>query len=113
MSSSNFTFDDIIQAVRKQLNDDAQRRWTDADILSIYLPRIYQQLRSDSPHFFIGTAWSENYKPSQNDPLPFADEGFNQFVEMLLAAIQEQSSEAVSAGIAAAADARAQRAGRG
>lgn len=113
MSSVNFTFDDVIQATRKMLNDDAQRRWSDADILALFIPREYQQLRADNPHLFIGTSWAENFKPSQTDPIPFADEGFNQFVEMLIAAIQEQSSEAVSAGIASAADARAQRAGRG
>lgn len=111
MSSINFTFDDVVQHVRKRLNDDAQRRWPDADIMTLFLPGQLQQLRSDRPDFFIGTAWAENYKPSQTDPLPFADEGFQTLVDALVAAIQEENYEA-SAGTAAIADNLAQRSRR-
>lgn len=109
--STNFTFDDVIQHVRMKLNDNAQRRWPDSDIMSFFVPAAYQQLRADRPDAFMGFTkfGTENFKPSQADPLPFADEVFTEFVDMVLASIQMQSAEAVNAGTAAQADGMAQR----
>lgn len=116
MPSANFTFDDAIQAVRHQLNDDAQRRWTDSDINTFILPRVYQQLVADRPDLFvglgIGVSTGLNLKPAQMDPIPFDDSGFTAFVEALLAATREKDEEASSARKAAEADARSQRAKR-
>lgn len=111
MASSNFTFDDAIQAARRQLNDDAQRRWTDADILAIYLPRVYAQLAADRPDLFVGTG-GVTFKPAQMDPIPFDDAGYNPFVEALVAAIMETQEESVSMGQAVGADQRSERARR-
>lgn len=112
MSSTNFTYDDAIQATRKQLNDDAQRRWPDVDILNYVLPRVLQQLKTDRPDLFIGLYRTENFKPSQTDPIPFDDAGFNALTEALIAAVNEQDAETTSSGVATFADSRSERARR-
>lgn len=110
MSSTNFTFDDVVLAVREQLNDNASRRITDTDILLYHLPGVYQQLRNDRPDLFIGLFTATiNFKPSASDPLPFGDEGYYALVQALLADVQERAAETAS-GAAGAADARSERA---
>lgn len=113
MSSANFTYDDAIQAARKQLNDDAQRRWSDNDILTLVLPRVLLQLRSDRPDLWHGLYGTENFKPAQLDPLPFDDVGFNALAEALIAAINEQDAENSTSGVATFADSRSERARKG
>lgn len=112
MSSTNFTYDDAIQHARKRMNDDAQRRWSDSDILNLVLPGALQQLRADRPDLFIGLYGTENFKPSQTAAIPFDDAGFSALVDALVAAILSQDDEAVGAGTAANADARSERARR-
>lgn len=112
MPSTNFTFDDVIQAVRQQLNDDAQRRHKDSDILNLHLPRAYQQLYADRPDLFIGLEGTVNFKPAQADPLPFDDAGFTPLMEAVLASVEGKQAEDVNRGSAAAADARSERARR-
>lgn len=111
MSSTNFTFDDVIQAVRQRLQDDAGRRIDDSDILNRYLPGEYQQLWNDRRDLFFGLYGANiNFKPSQQDPLPFDDAGFTALVEAVIAAINESEEEAVSSGVAGMADTKSQRA---
>ena len=112
MSSSNFTYDDAIQAARQQIQDDAQRRWTDNDILTFILPRVLQQLRTDRPDLWIGQYGTEVFKPSQTAAIPFDDSGFNTLVEALIAAVNEEQDESASDGVASLADARSERARR-
>jgi hypothetical protein len=109
MSSANFTYDDVIQAARLQLNDKAQRRWPDADIMTYVLPRALQQLRSDRPDLFIGLFGSEVFKPSQSAPLQCDDAGFDALVEAVLAKVNEGEDEAANSGVSNMADARSQR----
>lgn len=110
--SVNFTFEDAIVAVRKQLNDDAQRRITDQEVLDLVLPRVYQQLYSDRPDLFLGSYGAVNFKPGLQNAIPFDDVGFNAFVEALIAAIMERAEESVSMGQAQGADGRSERARR-
>jgi hypothetical protein len=110
--STNFTIDDAIQATRQQLQDDAQRRYDDVTILTQYVPRVMQQLYSDRPDLFVGSYAVVNFKPGQMDPLVFDDVGFNSFVEGLVAAIESQSDESVSSGVAGMADQKSERARR-
>jgi hypothetical protein len=112
MSSANFTYDDVIQAARQQIQDDAQRRWTDAAILTYILPRVLQQLRADRPDLWIGLYGTEAFKPSQSAAIPFDDAGYNTLVEALVAAINEEQDESASDGVAAFADSRSERARR-
>jgi hypothetical protein len=112
VTSANFTIDDAIQAARKLLNDDAQRRHTDADIMAVIVPRVLQQLYSDRPDAFVGSFGSVNFKPSQADPLPFDDVCFNAFIEGIVAAIDSGEEESIGQGIAGSADNRAQRSRR-
>jgi hypothetical protein len=112
MASSNFTYGDVIDAARKQLNDDAQRRWNDSDIIAYYLPRALQQLRADRPDLWYGNYGAENFKPSAADPLVFDDAGFNTLVEALLSIIHSEDEEASSASSAGFNDAKSERSRR-
>lgn len=112
MSSANFTFDDVIQSVREQLNDDAARRHKDTDILNLHLPLAYQQLYADRPDLFLGLEGTVTFKPSQDAPLPFDDAGFHPLVEAVLASVMGKQKEDTNRGSAAAADARSERARR-
>jgi hypothetical protein len=96
VASTNFVFQDVLDHVREQLNDDAQRRWDDTDILNRYLPAALQQLRADRPDLFIGSYGTENYKPSALDPLPFDDAGFSTLVEALIARIRAAKRKALA-----------------
>lgn len=112
MASTNFTFQDVLDHVREQLNDDAQRRWDDTDILNRYLPAAFQQLRADRPDLFVGLYGTENFKPSAQDPLPFDDLGFTTLVEALVARIQGSEEESAGSGVAGVADSLSERARR-
>lgn len=112
MASSNFTIDDAIQAVREQIEDDLGVRIEDTDILTLHVPKVLQQLRSDRPDLWHGAYGTENFKPGQSDPVPFDDMGFNAFVEALLASVEEKEDEAMADGSAQGADARSERARR-
>lgn len=112
MSSSNFTYDDAIQAARQQIQDDAQRRWSDNDILTYILPRVLQQLRADRPDMWIGLYGTENFKPSQTAAIPFDDAGYNTLVEAIIAAVNEEQDESANDGVAAMADAKSERSRR-
>lgn len=109
MASANFTVDDAIQAVRSRLNDNQQRRFTDDRILSDYVPGVLAQLRADRPELWHGAYGTENPKPAQTDPCPFFDEGFQSFVDALLAAVEAQDEESAKTGLAGFADERAER----
>lgn len=109
MASSNFTWDDAIQAARESLQDAAQRRWGDAEILTFVLPRVLQQLRADRPDLFIGLFGAENFKPSQTDPIDMDDLGFNSLVDAIVAAILKQDEESAGSGSAQAADFTSER----
>lgn len=110
MASANFTYDDAIQAVRERLNDDAQRRTSDEDILNRYLPGVLAQLRADRPDLWYGTYGTETYKPGQMDAIAFDDAGFESLVDALYAAIQAVDEESARTGLAGFADMRSERA---
>lgn len=110
MSSANFTYQDAIDAARELVNDDAQRRWDDADVLSRILPRQLAQLKADRPDAFLGVLATVNLKPSATDACAFDDSCFNPFVEALVAAIEGTDDEAAAG--AQAADGRSERARR-
>ena len=115
MASTVFTIDDAIQAARQSFEDEAQRRIDDVEILTYHVPRALQQLYSDRPSLFVGhaTLGAVNFKVAQMDPLPFDDNGFNDFVEAIIASVESKDEEAVAAGVAGMADAKSQRARKG
>lgn len=110
MASSNFTYQDAVDQARELLDDDAQRRWSDDDINSRYVPRVLQQMRSDRPDCFLDVLTTLNPKPAIDAACAFADELFPAFVEALVAAIHGSQEETAGGGQAAMADARAERA---
>lgn len=109
MSSTYFTYQDAVNAARKQFADDAGYRFDDGEIELVILPAVLQQLREDRPDAFVGRYSTFNPKPSLADPCAFDDAIFNTFVEALVAAVTSVDEESVTGGQSATADARAER----
>lgn len=109
MASANFTYQDAVDQARELLDDDAQRRWSDADINLRYVPRVLQQMRTDRPDAFLDVLTTLNPKPAIDAACAFSDVIFPAFVEALVAAIHGSQEETASGGQAALADSRAER----
>lgn len=110
MPSTNFTYADAIQAVRTRLNDAVARRYNDSVILNDFLPGVLQQLRADRPDLWLGQYGTENFKPSQTDPVVFDDMGYQTFVDALHSAVEAMEEESVQSGVAGMADGKSERA---
>jgi hypothetical protein len=109
-ASTQLRFSNALDAAREDLNDDAQRRWPDTDLMNYVVPKVLAQLRADRPDLFVGSFTSMNLAPVIEDFLPFDDEGFFSFVEAIVASVLGQSEESVGRGKEAAADGKSERA---
>lgn len=111
---SVFTYLDAIDAARERLDDEANMRVTDDEILSMHLPRALQQLRADRPDLWLGLYGTEAFKPTTlSATMPFADEGFTPLVDALVAGLAGKQDEPSATPKESMADARSERARKG